>query len=89
MPLKITRNDLKPATIDFIKKCLEINEEKRISWDDLFLHPIFNGFFDNKGTNKGFENKLKQIMGDLRFYIKSNNLDLTKILYSLGYTSEN
>ena len=28
-------------------------------------------------------------MGDLRFYIKSNNLDLTKILYSLGYTSEN
>ncbi len=28
-------------------------------------------------------------MGELRFYIKSNNLDLTKILYSLGYTSEN
>lgn len=28
-------------------------------------------------------------MGDLRFYISSNNLDLTKILYNLGYTSEN
>jgi len=32
---------------------------------------------------------LKQIMGDLRFYISSNNLDLVKILFNLGYTSEN
>ncbi len=28
-------------------------------------------------------------MGDLRFYISSNNLDLVKILFNLGYTSEN
>lgn len=35
-----------------------------------------------------FENKLKQIMNDLRFYIKSNNLDLCKILMNLGYQNE-
>jgi hypothetical protein len=58
-----------------------------MSWDELFLHPIFKGFFSEKGVNNVFENKLKQIMNDMRFYIKSNNLDLSKILFSLGYTN--
>jgi serine/threonine protein kinase len=87
IPLTFKRSDLKPATVDFIKRCLALEEEKRISWDELFLHPIFNGFFDNKAINKTFENKLKQIMGELRFYISSNNLDLVKILYNLGYSN--
>lgn len=89
-PLNIKRKDLKPVTIDFLKKCLAIKQDNRISWDELFVHPIFQGFFDEKGgNNQIFENKLKQIMNDLRFYIKSNNLDLSKILYNLGYMSEN
>jgi serine/threonine protein kinase len=54
IPLAIKRSDLNPVTVDFLKKCLEVEESKRFSWDELFLHPIFNGFFDNKGTNKGF-----------------------------------
>ena len=32
-----------------------------MSWDELFLHPIFKGFFSEKGVNNVFENKKSQL----------------------------
>jgi calcium-dependent protein kinase len=36
---------LKPTTRDFLEKTLKINEKERLSWDEVFLHPIFKGYF--------------------------------------------
>ena len=59
-----------------------------MSWDQLFVHPIFNGYFLKQSQgNTQFENKLKMVMSDLRFEINSHNLDLFKILTGLGYKS--
>lgn len=33
IPLKIKRKDLSPETVDFLKKCLQIYEKERISWN--------------------------------------------------------
>ena len=44
-PVKINPN-FKPETQDFITKCLKIDEENRMNWDHVFLHPIFKGYFN-------------------------------------------
>lgn len=86
-PLEISKQ-ISSESADFIKHCLAINETQRISWDELFVHPIFNGYFLHQSQgNTQFENKLKMVMSDLRFEINSHNLDLLKILTGLGYKS--
>ena len=37
--------DLHPATINFLQRTLEPFEDKRITWDELFKHEIFQGHF--------------------------------------------
>lgn len=72
---------LRPETKDFINRCLKIHEEDRMSWDEVFLHPIFKGYFHQYALqNQQFEDKLKMVMGELRFQINSKNLDLNKLL---------
>ena len=34
-------------SIDFIKKALIYDEEKRMSWADVYKHPVLQGFFDD------------------------------------------
>lgn len=40
----------------------------------------------NKGTGQEFENKMKMIMNKLRFYISQKNLDLKRVMDSLGFS---
>lgn len=41
-PLTFPSNiKISELTKDFIRSCLEINEAERISWDQVFKHPIF------------------------------------------------
>ena len=86
-PLKIA-DKFSSVAKDFLTRCLQKEEKKRMGWNEVFMHPIFKGHFLN--MNKGkleFENKLKTIMADLRFKINANNLDLCMILHSLGCKS--
>ena len=79
-------SSLSPATRDFIENCLKVHEKDRFSWDEVFTHKIFDGFFQQYAEqNKKFENKLKMVMSDLRFQINSRNLDLRRLLDSLGF----
>lgn len=32
-------------SIDFLKRCLQEDESKRLSWQEVFEHPIFSGKF--------------------------------------------
>jgi hypothetical protein len=60
-----------------------------MSWDEVFMHPIFNGNFEKYAEqNREFENKLKLIMNDLRFKINSQNIDLNKLIQSLGFDKD-
>jgi hypothetical protein len=57
-----------------------------MSWDELFLHPIFKGYFQKYAEqNQHFEDKLKMVMTELRFQINSKNIDLNKLLNNMGY----
>jgi hypothetical protein len=57
-----------------------------MSWDEVFLHPIFKGCFNQYALqNQEFEDKLKMVMTDLRFQINSKNIDLNKLLNSMGF----
>ena len=44
----ITRRDLHPHTRHFILHCLRLREADRLSWDEVFVHPIFNGYFSQR-----------------------------------------
>ena len=84
-PLKM-RPGLKPETVSFLEGCLGLEEEKRFSWDQVFNHPIFDGFFKQYALqNEMFEDRLKAVMNELRFQINSRNLNLNKLLESLGF----
>lgn len=87
-PLKIN-GEFKAETKDFISHCLETLEENRMSWDEVFVHPIFKGYFNQYALqNQQFEDKLKMVMTELRFQINSKNLDINNLLTSMGIKQE-
>lgn len=66
-------------------KALTSDEKGRLSWEEVFHHKIFKGYFDHFFENvKEIENKLKTIMGRLRFTINSDNIDVRRLLSKLG-----
>lgn len=53
------------------------------------MHPIFKGQFQQFALeNKLFEDQLKRVMGELRFQINSNNIDLIKLIEGLGFKNQ-
>lgn len=65
---------------------MRIHEKDRMSWDEVFVHPVFEGYFQQYAEqSKQFEDKLKMVMSELRFQINSRNLDLHRLLDGLGF----
>lgn len=53
---------------DFLAKTLQVEEGDRVSWDEVFVHPIFKGYFNKYAEEHNyFEDQLKRVMGELRF----------------------
>ena len=49
-------------------RTLRVHEEERLSWDDLFKHPVFGNFFNKDiQQNESLENVFKKVMTDIRF----------------------
>ena len=46
-PLEL-KQDLSDITKDFLQRTLGVRESDRPSWDQLFRHKIFGGFFEHK-----------------------------------------
>lgn len=85
-PLKFPRGDLSPTTRDFLTRCLKPYEKDRIGWDELLRHDIFKGFFTAYVKKEHeFENKFKSLMGQIRFRINSQNIDLERLFERHGY----
>lgn len=54
-------------TKNFIKGCLEINESDRLSWEEIFNHPIFENAGDDDEYSKiKFDDKAKNILRDVQ-----------------------
>ena len=51
-PLNIKRKNLSADTENFLRRCLKLKESERMSWDEIFVHPIFRGFFLAKSDNR-------------------------------------
>jgi serine/threonine protein kinase len=43
--------DLGEHTQDFLRRTLALHEKDRLEWDQVFAHPIFNGYFDHYRMN--------------------------------------
>ena len=68
---------------------LKIYESDRIDWDNLLKHPIFKGkFMSYLLKSSQLENKFKYLMGELRYNVKSQNIDLEKLFNRMGYTRQ-
>ena len=86
MPFVIQRKDLSPETVSFLKGSLQIHEKDRLSWNEVFVHPIFkNKFLGMADENKEYENQMKSIMTKLRFYFSCNKEHLWSYLNKYGF----
>lgn len=60
---------------DFIRKCLKKNPEKRISWEEIYYHPIMKGRIATDFRNiEGIEAKFKLVMIELERSLSSFHL---------------
>lgn len=80
---------LSPHTKEVLTAMLKIYEDDRIDWDTLLKHPIFKGkFMEYLLKSNQLENKLKYLMSELRYNIKSQNIDLEKLFNRMGYNRQ-
>lgn len=73
----------------FLKQCLEINEEKRISWEQLFDHKILRepssklSLYEKAGpTNVDMDSKSKEIIQKLQREIQEKKLSVNSLFQS-------
>lgn len=55
LPLTFPQNvEITEMSKDFLRGCLKHDEEKRFDWQEVYSHPIFNGYFTafNEKTKK-------------------------------------
>ena len=85
----VCEDNVYSSTINFLQKVLKPFEADRICWDEVFKHDIFEGYFDSYlAENKEFENKYKKVMGDLRFKVNSENIDIKLLWKNLGFDED-
>ena len=80
---------------DFIKGCLQIEENGRFSWEQIFKHPIFSSGASNSKaidpTNKkttNFSQKSMKLIRELQAIISKQNLDIEKLFNSFDKTGD-
>jgi calcium-dependent protein kinase len=59
LPLKFGNPNVSNEIKDLLTQCLQIEEDKRIIWDDIYKHPALKGKFDEmlKQTTVKLEDK--------------------------------
>ena len=88
--LKIERKDLCANTVDFLTKCLQIYEKERMSWNEVFVQPIFQSrFLSFADESKEFQNKMKSIMTKIRIHFQQNEALFDKHLWKYGLNDSN
>ncbi|CAM6002247.1 unnamed protein product [Sphagnum balticum] len=74
------------SSVDFLKRCLQEDENKRLSWQEVYEHPIFSGRFHALAEkNKKLSEKAGYVINKLRLEIHSQNIDMEKLFNKLKY----
>jgi Ca2+-binding EF-hand superfamily protein len=70
-----------------MRKCLQEDESKRLSWQEVYEHPIFEGKFNAIAEkNKKLSEKAGYVINKLRLEIHSQNIDMEKLFNRLKYS---
>ena len=91
IPLKFPYNiQITETSKNFLKQCLEVDEEKRLSWEQLFDHKLLRepssklSLYEKNGkNNSNLDNKSKEIIQKLQKEINQKNLDIGNLFKSL------
>ncbi|CAD8106591.1 unnamed protein product [Paramecium sonneborni] len=82
-PLKFPQDkNVDPLILDMIKGCLQIEEQNRLGWDQLYRHPCFGqsfSFYTNQ--TKQLEDKAMFLVQDLRFKVMKDKIDLENVFH--------
>ncbi|KAL4439078.1 hypothetical protein ABPG74_008853 [Tetrahymena malaccensis] len=67
-------------TKDFIQRCLVIDENKRMSWDEIFKHPILvDGGGEIQNPQVKIDERTKKILRSMQEIVQSHNLNVNHI----------
>ncbi|EGR29941.1 protein kinase domain protein [Ichthyophthirius multifiliis] len=81
--------NISQEAINFIYKCLQIEENSRISWDEIYRHNLFGNYF-SKFLQKTYqlENKAMYLINNLRQKIHKTNTDLMELFQNFELTED-
>ncbi|CAK66613.1 unnamed protein product (macronuclear) [Paramecium tetraurelia] len=90
-PLKFPTDKIPVSqeTLDLIIGCLQPDESKRFSWDEIYKHPAVAQYFTDfiKGNSK-LEDKAQYLINDIRLMIIKDKLDLTQLFAELDMSKD-
>jgi serine/threonine protein kinase len=79
-----------PPFQDFVTRCLKYEEEERMSWNEVYQHPLIQPHFtDFVDGLKSFDEKLKLVANRLRNKIIEFNVDIKKLFLESDITEDN
>lgn len=62
---------------DFIRKCLTIDEEKRVGWKEVFQHPVLIiNQQERKYDQKAIDEESKKILANIQKIVQARGLDV-------------
>lgn len=68
---------------------MKVDEKERISWQEVYEHPIFGGrFMSITHKNKQLSEKAGYVINKLRMEIHSQNIDMEKLFNKLKYSKD-
>ncbi|CAD8163035.1 unnamed protein product [Paramecium octaurelia] len=90
-PLKFPtdKNQVSQETQDLIIGCLQADENKRLSWEEIYKHPAISQYFSDfiKGNNK-LEDKAQYLINDIRQMICKEKIDIHKLFADLDMSKD-
>ena len=65
----------------FIRKCLVIDEKKRITWDDIYKHPlVVEVFAASVDFSKSLEDPAIYLLNEIRMKLIEKHLKLSELV---------
>ncbi|CAD8048740.1 unnamed protein product [Paramecium primaurelia] len=90
-PLKFPTDKIpiSQETQDLIIGCLQADESKRLSWEEIYKHPAVAQYFQDivKGNSK-LEDKAQYLINDIRLMIIKEKLDISQLFAELDMSKD-
>ncbi|CAD8197134.1 unnamed protein product [Paramecium octaurelia] len=88
-PLQFKGPQISKEAQEFLTGCLQTEEKDRLSWDDIYRHPLFKGHFTDFIKNVSIlEDKATYLINDIRQMIIKEQLDIGELFAELDMTKD-